>query len=131
MPRTTVTKTQNPAVIVDVLFEEHQIFVLVQNNSDQPVYRVSVKFDKAILGWDGTKDISALKLFKKIEFLAPRKTIRVFVDRSQSYFSRRQPTLITAKIAYFDAKGKAFTSAVKHDLSIYKDITSPRQPEPR
>ncbi len=128
MGRAPVKITKNPAVIVDVLFEDLQFFILVQNNTDRPVYNVSIKFDKTITGWDGSKEISALNVFKKIVTLSPRKTIRVFIDRSHSYFARRQPTVISAQITYVNADGETFSSALKHDLSIYRDITYVRQP---
>jgi len=131
MGRAPIKKTKNPAVIVDVLFEDMQFFILIQNNTDQPVYRVSVKFDKPIIGWNGSKDITAMKVFNKIETLAPRKTIRVFIDRSPSYFSRRQSPVISGVVTYTDASNTTFISALKHNLSIYRDITYPLQPGER
>ncbi len=123
MGRAPIKKTRNPAVIVDLLFEELQLFILVQNNSDQPLYRVSVKFDKPIIGWDGKTDIAALRVFQKIETLAPRKTIPVFVDRIHGYFARKQPNVISAQISYEDASGQVFNSALKHNVAIYKELT--------
>jgi len=131
MGRAPIKKTKNPAVIVDVLFEDMQFFILIHNNTDQPVYKVSIKFDKTIIGWNGSRNISAMKVFEKIETLAPRKTIRVFIDRGHSYFARRQPAVIVAQITYTDASGSTFISSLKHNLSIYRDITFPLQPGTR
>src|SRR5260370_37340733 len=81
------TESPGPGVIVDFIFDEGLFFIAISNVSDQPAYRVSVKFDCRIYGLGG-KDICALPLFRNIEFLAPHKTITTFLDSSGSYFSK-------------------------------------------
>ncbi len=122
MARNPVRKTSNPALFLDVLFEDGQFFFVIQNTSDAPIYQASIEFDKKIIGRDGETNLAALKIFRKIETLAPHKAIRIFIDRRGPYFARRQPASISAKIAYTDAEGTRFASVLKHDLSIYKDL---------
>jgi hypothetical protein len=109
-------------VILDFLFDEGLFFISVKNNSDDPVFKVSIKFNKKITGLGGSKEISSLPLFSNIEFLAPRKEIKTFLDTSQSYFTRKQPEKITVKISYTKKEGAIKTGIINHDLSIYKEI---------
>jgi hypothetical protein len=109
-------------VYVDFIFDDGLIFILIKNNSSNPVFNVSVKFSSRLRGVNGLKEITSINLFKKIEFLAPQKEIRTFLDTSESYFSRKQPTKITTDIFYKDIQNKAHEVLIKHDLEIYRDI---------
>jgi hypothetical protein len=94
-----IRKSFELKVILDFIFNEGMFFMSVKNISDDPVLKVSVEFDQKITGLGGMKEISSLALFRNIEFLAPRKAINTFLDTSCSYFSRKQPEKITAKIS--------------------------------
>jgi hypothetical protein len=109
-------------VIVDFVFINGLFFISIKNTSDKPVFKVSIKFDKKLIGIEGSKEISALPLFNNIEFLAPQKEIRTFLDTSASYFRRGGPTEITARIAYQDSTGKKYTTTIRHNLEIYREI---------
>lgn len=111
-----------PEVIVDFVFDRGLFFISVISISDRPVYKASVQFDKRIFGVEGKKEISALPLFRNIEFLAPRKEITTFLDKSSSYFKRGGPTAITATISYQDVNGIIRTFVIKHNLEIYREI---------
>jgi hypothetical protein len=113
---------REPMVIVDFVFEDGLFFIAIKNISANPVYDVSVTFDKKFTGVEGAKDISSLRLFRNIPFLAPQKEIVAFLDTSASYFRRRQPTNIRATIHYKNAAGAVCKSVIRHDLSIYKEI---------
>ncbi|HYR76749.1 MAG TPA: hypothetical protein VEM96_12995 [Pyrinomonadaceae bacterium] len=60
-----------PEVIVEFLFDHGLLFISLRNIGDRPAIGVSVKFDKKIVGPDRKKDISALPLFRNLEFLGP------------------------------------------------------------
>lgn len=109
-------------VIVDFIFEDGLFFISIKNIGEKPVFRVSIKFDKKIFGVEGTKEVSALSLFRNIEFLAPQRAIVTFLDRSASYFKRDAPTKISTRISYLDASGRRRTTTIRHDLEIYKEI---------
>jgi hypothetical protein len=111
-----------PEVIVDFIFDQGLFFISIKNIGDKPAFKVSIKFDKKILGVEGNKEISALPLFQNIEFLAPQKEIVTFLDNSFSYFKRGEPTKISAKILYHDASGKKHAATINHDLEIYREI---------
>ena len=115
------SEAPQPDVIVDFIFDDGLFFIAIINISDKPAYKVSVKFDRKILGLGG-KDISALPLFRNIEFLAPHKEIRTFLNYSGAYFSGGGPTKISARITYQDFQGAKKVVTIDHDLGIYKEI---------
>lgn len=121
-PEATRTAELAPDVILDFIFDDGLFFISIDNIGDKPAYKVSVKFDCRILGVNGTKEISALPLFENIEFLAPHKRIVAFLDQSSSYFARKQPTKISARISYLDSEQRKYAVTINHDLEIYREI---------
>ena len=118
-----------PDVIVDFLFEDGMLFVAVQNIGSHPAQQVHVAFDPPFKGLGGTASTPELPLFRNIEFLAPSRSIRTFLDSSAAYFSRQEPERITATISYRDRSGREFSCKIVHDLAIYRDIAFVPKPE--
>ena len=111
-----------PEVIVEFLFDRGLLYISVNNIGNRPALSVSVKFDKKILGLGGTREISALAVFKNIDFLGPQREIVSLLDSSSSYFKRKQPTQISASITYQDLEKRRYEISIKHDLEIYRDL---------
>ena len=111
-----------PEVILEILFDRGLLFLCVNNIGDRPATKVSVRFNKKILGPDGSKDISALPLFRNIEFMGPGREITTLLDTTSSYFKRKQPTAISVQVSYSDAEGRSFEATINHDLEIYRDL---------
>lgn len=111
-----------PLVIVDFVFEHGELFIAIANIGEAPALKVKTTFSAPIRGIMGSVNINALALFQNIEFLAPHKTIRTFIDGSAAYFGRDEPRRIAVRIAYRDMANKAYESTLQHDLSIYADI---------
>jgi hypothetical protein len=111
-----------PDVIVEFLFDRGLLFIAVNNIGDQPALAVSVKFNKKILGPDGKKEISALPMFDCIQFLGPKREIVTFLDASDSYFRRKQPTKIIARVSYNDRQKQKYEATINHDLEIYREL---------
>jgi hypothetical protein len=109
-------------VILDVVFDRGLLFVVVANIGDRPAHRVRIRFDEPFSGVGGTKRIDRLTLFRKLEFLAPHKSIPVFLDRSAAYFAREEPLQLTAAIAWRTPEGERRSSTIHHDLAIYRDL---------
>jgi hypothetical protein len=128
--QTEAPKALAPAVIVDFVFDEGLFFISVRNIGAQPAYKVSTKFDHKILGLGGAREISALPLFRNIEFLAPGREIRAFLDSSESYFARKQPTKITTEVLYRDSDGEKHKVSILHDLDIYRELPFISKAEP-
>jgi hypothetical protein len=119
-----------PEVIVDFVYDEGLFFISVQNISDRPAYKVQVNFDPPIQGLGGSLDVASMPLFRNIEFLAPHKEIRTFLDTSTAYFNRGESTRITTRIAYRDGKDRPYTMTIRHDLEIYRSIITIRRQGP-
>lgn len=112
-----------PDVLVEFSFAQGLLFASVRNIGSGPAIRISVSFDTKIFGLGGTREISSLGLFKNIEFLGPGREIGAFVDTSHSYFRRKQPTRISARVRYQDRAGRQYEVTIKHDLEIYRDLS--------
>ena len=113
---------RRPEVIVEFLFDRGLLFISLNNIGERAALNVSVKFDEKIVGLEGTKEISTLPLFRSLQFLGPRREIVTFLDTSASYFKRKQPTKITAKISYQDADTQKYSESISHDLEIYREL---------
>ena len=117
-----------PEVILDFIFDRGLLFVAVVNIGDLPAHKVSVRFNAPLRGLGGKKDMARLAMFQNIEFLAPHKSIQTFLDSSQAFFERGEPTQIKAVVAYVDNKGNSYGGQVEHDLEIYRDIVYLHEP---
>jgi hypothetical protein len=113
---------RRPDVILDVVFEQGLLFLSLRNIGEQPAVGVNVRFDRPLSGVEGTKEVSALPVFRRLAFLGPGREIRVFLDSSASYFSRRQPTRLAVEIGYRDRDGHRYETTIKHDLSVYREL---------
>ena len=112
-----------PEVIVEFIFDCGLFHISIKNIGDLPAIGVSIKFDKKIVGLGGSKEISALPLFRNIEFLGPDREIVTLLDTSHSYFARKQPTKISARITYSDSAKQKYETTINHDLEIYRELT--------
>jgi len=118
-----VNKGERPFVYVDVLFDGGLLYVEVKNYSNsRPAFNVQTTFSPDLKGVEGTKVVSNQNLFKNIAFLAPRRSIRTFLDRSNSFFLRQEPVHYTVTVSYRDRFNAAYVSVITLDLSIYFDI---------
>jgi hypothetical protein len=117
-----------PQVIVDFVFDQGLFFIAVKNISEQPAYKVSATFSHKIFGLGGAREVTALPLFRNIEFLAPQKEITTFLDSSDSYFARKQPAKVKVQISYHDAGGEKHSVEIAHDLEIYRDVALAGKP---
>jgi hypothetical protein len=124
-PMATATEEDSdlPEVIVDFTFDCGVFHIVVENIGAVPAHRVSVKFNRKFYGLGGRQEMSGLRLFRCIEFLAPHKRIETLLDTSSAYFQRREPTHLIAMISFRDARRRFYERRIAHDLSIYKDVT--------
>lgn len=113
-----------PEVILDFEYDNNNglLFVVIENIGVSSAYKISVKFNKEMTGIQGEKKITEMNIFKYLEFLPPRKKIRIFVDGFSSYLIREQPLSITTTILYSNKNNQKFRDLIEHNLSIYKDL---------
>lgn len=116
-----VERTVEPDVIFDVVFEDGLLFFEISNRSSLPATRVVTIFRQPVLAPDGVTEVSSLQVFKKTEFLAPGKVIRVFVDSVSSYFARRQPNFVHVALTWTSGR-KTLSTDISHDIRIYRDL---------
>lgn len=130
-------ETIKPDVLVDFLFEKGLLFILVKNHSDAAAMGVKINFDKAFNGVGGRVQVSALNIFQHLQYLAPRKEIKIFLDVASAYFARLnpakiidgkniperlEPTELNVHISWFDEARVAHEKKIHHNLIIYKDL---------
>jgi hypothetical protein len=109
-------------VVVDFAFEHGLLFIDLVNLGDLPAHRVRVRFDPAFKGLGGARRMSSLSLFRRLEFLAPRKRIRAFVDRGDAYFAREEPTRIEVAVSWLTDERRRRVRELRHDLEVYRDL---------
>jgi len=109
-------------VILDVVFDRGLLFLVLANVGDRPARSVRVKFAGPLTGVGGSKRIDRLALFRKLEFLAPHKSIEVFLDRSAAFFAREEPTALRVAVSWRTAEGERRTTTIDHDLEVYRDL---------
>ena len=112
-----------PEVIVDFTFDRGILHVAVVNVSDYSAFGVAVGFDTPFRGLGGSVDVSALPLFRRVEFLAPHKRIETLLDASAEFFARGEPTTIGATVSYNDGEGSKYERRIVHNLEIYRDVS--------
>ncbi len=113
----------DPYVIVDFVFDRGLLSISIKNIGARPAFAVRVRFSHKLMGCAGAVEVSALPLFRALEFLPGGKDITTILDTSVSYFRSKQPAQITTDISYQDSRGTKFSSTIRHNLEIYRQIT--------
>jgi hypothetical protein len=111
-----------PDVLLDVEFDRGLLWLVVANIGERPAIAAQVRFEQPFRGLGGTVDVSAQRLFRRIEFLPPGKEIRTLLDASAAHFARKEPAKIAATVTFRDEAGARFERRIVHDLSIYRDV---------
>lgn len=111
-----------PEVILDVDFEDGALFLSLRNIGARPAHNVRTVVEPSVRGLGGNQLLSELAVFRGISFFAPGKQIRFLFDSSAAYFSRGEPTRLTARITYVDGEGRVFETVIEHDLEIYRSL---------
>ena len=112
-----------PDVILEFLFDRGMLSVSLRNIGTRAAMKVAVSFDQRFTGLGGSAEISALPLFKNVEFLGPGREIVTLLDTSASYFNRKQPTRIAARVSYLDADDRKYDTTIHHNLEIYRELS--------
>ena len=112
-----------PEVIVEFLFDRGVLSIALRNIGTRAAKKVAVSFDRSFTGFGGSKEVSSLSVFRNLEFLGPAREIVTLLDTSASYFARKQPTKITARVSYLDAEDRKYEAAMDHDLEIYRELS--------
>lgn len=111
-----------PEMILDFEFDDGAFFIVLRNIGLRPACRVCTVLEPKIRGLGGDLDVASLPLLREIPFFAPGKQVRFLLDSSALYFSRGEPTKLTARITYSDDQSREFETVIQHDLEIYRSL---------
>jgi len=111
-----------PEVIVDFGVEDGLLTIHLKNIGDRSAYAVKTTFDRRFHGLDGQKCISEMRLFRRLEFMAPGKDLSQFVDVLANYAKRKEPMRIGATLSYRDREGNRYEDRIVHNLRIYLEL---------
>ncbi|MGZ4256506.1 MAG: hypothetical protein ACXVRE_01935 [Gaiellaceae bacterium] len=117
-----VTEHREADVILDVELDRGLFFLVLENLGDEPAHAVRARFEEPVRGLGGERRIDRLQLFRRLEFLGPRRRIRVFLDRSALFFARDEPTSLSVTVAWRTDRGERRSREIRHDLAAYRDF---------
>ena len=121
-----VTEHRHPPreadVILDVELDRGLLFLVVQNLGDLPAHAVRFRFEQPLHGLGGERRVDRLQIFRRLEFLGPRRRIRVFLDRTALFFGRKEPTELEVTVSWRTDQGERRRREIRHDLAAYRDF---------
>jgi hypothetical protein len=115
-----------PEVLVDFSVVDGLLSVHLRNVGSRSAHQVKTTFDCAFHGIERSKSIPAMRLFRKVEFMAPDKKLDHFIDSLAGYVRRKQPLQLVATVRYRDREGQRFEDRCAHDLGIYLELRDAR-----
>jgi hypothetical protein len=115
-----------PEVLVDFSVVDGLLSVQLNNVGGRSAYQVKTTFHRSFHGIERSKAIPAMRLFRKVEFMAPGKTLDHFIDSLAGYVRRKQPLQLVATVRYRDREGQRFEDRCAHDLGIYLELRDAR-----
>ena len=107
-------------VYIDLVADAGLLVLEWNNTGPLPATKLQTSFDQPLVGSHGI-DATQLGVFKHLEFLAPGRSIPVFLDRSASWYSRRHRSKFTVKIQW-RAGGRSWSNAISHDFRAFADL---------
>ena len=108
-------------VVVDVVFDGGVLYLELANLADRPALNVACTFDPPLVDLQG-RDVSKLPLFRRVEFLGPRRRIRTLLDSNAGYFVRKPATRVTIAVEYERPDETRRVTQVAHDLEIFREL---------
>ena len=73
------TAAADDGVVVDVVLEDGVLYLELANLADRPALNVRCSFDPPLVDLQG-RDVSELRVFRRVEFLAARRRLRTLLD---------------------------------------------------
>jgi hypothetical protein len=108
-------------VVVDVAFEDGVLFLELANLADRPALDVTCSFDPPLVDLQG-RDVSELRLFRRVAFLGPGRRLRTLLDSLPGYFQRDAPTRAVVTVEFERPGQKRRSTTVTHDLELYREL---------
>lgn len=108
-------------VVVDVVFEDGVLYLELTNLADRPALNVACSFDPPVVDLQG-RDVSQLRVFRRVEFLGPRRRVRTLLDSVPGYFGRKGPPRVAVSVEYERPGTPRRVVDVMHDLELYREL---------
>jgi hypothetical protein len=108
-------------VVVDVVLEDGVLYLELANLADRPALAVTCAFDPPLVDVLG-RDVSRLRLFRRMEFLGPGRRVRTLLDSVPGYFAREAPARTVVTVKYQRPGERRRSTAVTHDLQVYREL---------
>jgi hypothetical protein len=117
-----VTEHRDADVILDLELDRGLLFLVLENLGRLPAHTVRVRFEQPLHGLGGDLRVDRLQIFRRLEFLGPRRRIRVFLDRTALFFGRDQPSELVVTVTWRTDRGERRRREIRHDLAAYRDF---------
>jgi hypothetical protein len=108
-------------VVVDIVVEDGVLYLELANLAARPALDVTCAFDPPLVDVRG-RDVSALRLFRRMPFLGPGRRVRTLLDSIPGWFARETPPSVTVAVAYQRPGERRGETAVTHDLEAYREL---------
>ena len=108
-------------VVVDVAFESGVLYLELANLANRPALEVMCSFDPPLVDVQG-RDVSELRLFRRVEFLGPGRRLRTLLDSVPGYFGRKGPARAVVTVEYQRPGERRRATTVTHDLELYREL---------
>jgi hypothetical protein len=108
-------------VVVDVVLEDGVLFLELANLADRPALNVTCSFEPPLIDVQG-RDVSELRVFRRVEFLGPGRRVRTLLDSVPGYFGRKAAARVTVGVEYERPGEPRRATKVAHDLELYREL---------
>lgn len=108
-------------VVVDVVFEDGVLYLELANLATRPALDVRCSFDPPLVDLQG-RDVSELRLFRRVAFLGPGRRLRTLLDSVPGYFGRAAPARTVVTVEYERSGQPRRATTVTHDLELYREL---------
>lgn len=106
-------------MILDVDYTGGAFVLVLENIGGGVALDPRVAFSRKLVGSGGEVVISELPIWQRLGLLAPRKSIRVFLDAAALVYRRKGSRKFKATVTYMDEGGRAYKQSYEHDLDAY------------
>ena len=108
-------------VVVDVVLDDGVLYLELANLADRPALNVTCSFDPPLVDVQG-RDVSELRLFRRVEFLGPGRRLRTLLDSVGGYFDRETTARVAIAVEFERPGEPRRATKVAHDLELYREL---------
>jgi hypothetical protein len=113
----TASSSPDDGVAVDVVCEDGVLHLELVNLADRPALRVRCSFEPPLVDAAG-RDVGGLGLFRRMEFLGPRRRVRTLLGP----VGREGPARVEITAEFQRPGERRRSTTVTHDLSVYAEL---------